>query len=235
VAPRPQPLIRPGVVNRPLRILVVGDSVGRSFATGLEQWAASHGHAEVLDDARLWCPLGRRLPIVQGLLTHDASSGCDWTQRWAQAVRDFDPDVTIVLFSIWEVSPRQLPGHPEFLTPGAPTLDAWQLSEYRAAADVLSARQAPVVWLTIPCERVVNTPGLPLWVVDHRTIPALAASDPAVKVVDLDHAICAHGPMDGFGGVPVPRPDGAHFSPAGALAVSDWLMPIVLGQAPNPR
>jgi hypothetical protein len=41
--------------------------------------------------------------------------------------------------------------------------------------------------------------------------------------------------MDGFGGVPVPRPDGAHFSPAGALAVSDWLMPIVLGQAPNPR
>jgi hypothetical protein len=233
-APRPQPMVRPGVGDRPLRILVVGDSVGVSFATGLQQWATQH-HAEVLDDARLWCPLGRRLPIVQGLITHDASSGCDWTQRWAQSVRDFDPDVTIVLFSIWEVSPRQLPGRSDFLAPGAPALDAWQLSEYRAAADVLGARHAPVVWLTIPCETVVNRPGMPLWVVDHRTIPVLAASNPDVQVVDLDHAICAHGPMDAFGGVPVPRPDGAHFSPAGALAVSNWLMPIVLGQVPNPR
>jgi hypothetical protein len=232
--PPPQSMIRPGVGTRPLRILVVGDSVGVSFAKGLQQWAALHGGAQVLDEARLWCPLGRRLPIVQGMTTHAAASGCDWTQRWAEAVRDFNPDVTFVLFSIWEVSLRQLPGHTDFLAPGVPALDAWQLSEYRAAADELSARHAPIVWFTIPCEQVVNHPGDPLWIVDHRTIPALAASRPAVHVVDLDHAVCANGPMSGFGGVAVPRPDGAHFSEAGALAVSNWVMPIALGQAPNP-
>jgi hypothetical protein len=233
-APRPQPLIRPGVGNRRLRILVVGDSVGVSFAKGLQQWATQHD-AEVLDDARFYCALGRGLPIVQGMLTHADNAACDWTARWNGAIRDFDPDVTIVLFSIWEVSPRQLPGRTTFSAPGDPALDAWQLSEYRAAADALSARHAPVVWLTIPCEKVVNRPGMPLWVVDHRTIPALAASRPAVKVVDLDRAICAQGPMHAFGGVPVPRPDGAHFSLAGARAVSDWVMPIVLGQRPAPR
>ncbi|HEX4491309.1 MAG TPA: SGNH hydrolase domain-containing protein [Acidimicrobiia bacterium] len=234
-APHPTPLIRPGVGSRPLRILVVGDSVGVSFGKGLQQWAAQNGHAQVLDLARFYCPLGRRLPIVQGLFTHAASEGCDWTQRWKDAVRDFDPDVTFVLFSIWEVSPRQLPGRADFLAPGAQALDAWQLSEYRAAADELSARDAPIVWFTIPCERVENRPGMALWDVDHHTIPALAASNPAVKVVDLDRAICANGPMSSFGGVATPRPDGAHFSLAGALAVSNWVMPIVLGQAPNPR
>ena len=229
------PMVRPGVGTRPLRVLVVGDSVGVSFANGLQQWAAQHGNVQVLDDARFWCSLGRKLPIIQGLTAHPAGSGCDWTQRWTDAVRTFDPDVTIVLFSIWEIADRQLPGRTDWLVPGQAPLDAWQLSEYRAAADTLSARGAPVVWLTVPCEpQMPNVPGSPLWTVDHRTIRALDASRPAVHVVDLDHALCAQGPMHSFGGVAVPRPDGAHFSPAGALAVSSWLMPIVLGRAANP-
>src|SRR5262249_27983987 len=134
----------------------------------------------------------------------------------------------------WEESPRQLPGQTTWLQPGAPALDAWQLSEYRAAADVLSARGAPVVWFTIPCEQEPIEPGTPLWVVNRRTLPQLAASRPSVHLIDLDHAICARGATDAFGGVPDARYDGAHFSLAGALAVSRWVMPIVLGRAPSP-
>lgn len=232
--PRLTPMVRPSVGSRPLRILVVGDSVGVSFARGLEEWAR-HGNVQVLDDARFWCSLGRKLPITQGLTAHLPGSGCDWTKRWTDAVRDFDPDVTFVLFSIWEISPRRVPGYAGWLHPGQAPLDAWQLSEYQAGADTLSARGAPVVWFTIPCEQEPTAPGTPLWFVNHHTIRRLGATRSAVHVVDLDHAICAHGPMHSFGGVAQPRPDGAHYSQAGALAVSNWVMPIVLGHVPNPK
>jgi hypothetical protein len=138
-----------------------------------------------------------------------------------------------VLFSIWEVAFRQLPDH-TWQQPGDKALDAWQLSEYQAAADVLSARGAGVVWLTIPCEHELIARGSALWHVNRRTIPALAASRPSVHVVDLDHELCKDGPTHAYAGLPDARPDGAHFSDAGAEAVSDWLMPIVLGDAPNP-
>ena len=53
-------------------------------------------------------------------------------------------------------------------------------------------------------------------------------------MIDLDHELCAGGVTNSFGGVPQARPDGAHYSDAGGLAVSNWVMPIVLGQQPNP-
>ena len=215
--------------------MVVGDSVGSTFARGLDLWARAHGNVQVRDEARYWCALGRRLPITQGLISAAPSQGCaEWGTHWPQVIDSFDPDVVIVLFSIWEVAFRQLPDH-TFQQPGNKALDAWQLSEYRAAADVLSARGAGVVWLTIPCENALIARGSPLWYVNRRTIPALAASRPSVHVVDLDHELCQNGPRDDYAGVPEARPDGAHYSDAGAEAVSEWLMPIVLGSAPNPQ
>jgi hypothetical protein len=63
----------------------------------------------------------------------------------------------------------------------------------------------------------------------------LAASRPTVHVVDLDHELCRDGQaLSAYAGVVDPRPDGLHFSDAGALAVANWVMPIVLGQAPAP-
>lgn len=234
-APRLVPLVRAGVAGRPLRILVVGDSVGVTFARGLELWAGQRGNVRVLDEAHYWCALGRNAGISQGWVVTTPSTGCtDWGTRWADAIRTFDPDVTFVLFSIWEVASRQLPGHGDWLQPGAPALDDWQLSEYQAAADVLSARRAPVVWFTIPCENAPILPGDPLWFVNRHTIPRLAGSRPAVHVVDLDHELCSRGASHSFAGVSDARPDGAHFSEPGALAVANWVMPIVLGTAPNP-
>ena len=178
-APRLVPLVRAGVAGRPLRILVVGDSVGVTFARGLELWAGQRGNVRVLDEAHYWCALGRNAGISQGWVVTTPSTGCtDWGTRWADAIRTFDPDVTFVLFSIWEVAS--------------------------------------------------------LWFVNRHTIPRLAGSRPAVHVVDLDHELCSRGASHSFAGVSDARPDGAHFSEPGALAVANWVMPIVLGTAPNP-
>ena len=43
------------------------------------------------------------------------------------------------MYTVWEVIPRRLPGATGLTRPGDPALDAWQLSEYQKAADVLSA------------------------------------------------------------------------------------------------
>ncbi len=235
--PHLPPLFRAYSDRRRLRILVVGDSVGVTLGRGFELWGRETGLADVVNLAHLWCPLGREIPAVEGLSTESSLKSCDWSNWWPQAIRDFNPDVTVVLFTIWESAPRMLPGDSHYSRPGDPALDAWQLSEYEAAADTLSARGAPVVWLTDPCGRGQTPPRAPqpLWVVKNVTLPKLAAARPAVHIVDDDSYLCPNGiGAREFGGVQDPRPDGTHFSDAGAVAFVNWLMPIIAGQAPVP-
>jgi hypothetical protein len=227
-------LVRPLRTARPLRILVVGDSVGQTLGRGFELWAQETGDAIVLNTATPTCSLGRHLlrmgPL--GAIGTPAEPCADWTRQWPIAT--FDPDVVVVNYSIWEIERRQLPGG-RWATPGDPELDRWQLSEYQAASDLLSARGAPVLWLNIACEETPIRPHDLFWYIDHDTIPKLAASRPAVHVVDMNQLLCPNGPPNpDFGGVHDVRPDSAHFSDAGALAVARWLMPIMLGKQPAP-
>ena len=53
--------------------------------------------------------------------------------------------------------------------------------------------------------------------------------------VELNHLVCPKGTANpDFGGVHDVRPDSRHFSDAGALAVTQWMMPIVLDEKPAP-
>src|SRR5262249_38080606 len=144
---RPTPLHRPFTPGRPLRVLVVGDSVGQTLGRGLELWAYTTGRAEVENDAIPTCSLGRKLerrgPL--GAVMQPAEACAGWAQTWAQKIADFDPDVVVVQYTVWEVEWRRLPDG-RWAHPGDPAFDRWQLSEYQAAADVLSARGAPVLW-----------------------------------------------------------------------------------------
>lgn len=235
-APAAVPLHRALSTYRPLRILVVGDSVGQTLGRGFELWAGETGAATVRNDATAWCSLGRHLPIRAVLgATIDPSETCaGWDTRWPQTIASFDPDVVVVLYTIWEIQARQLPGG-RWANPGDPELDRWQLSEYQAAADILSARGAPVLWLNTACGESEIGPDDLFWKLDYQTIPKLAAARPAVHVVDMNHLICPNGPPNlDFGGVTNFRPDFGHFSDAGALAVVRWLMPIVLAEKPAP-
>jgi peptidoglycan/LPS O-acetylase OafA/YrhL len=229
------PLYRALRTYRPLRILVVGDSVGQTLGRGFELWANETG-AIVHNDAIAWCSLGRHLAIrtVWGG-TMDPSETCaGWDTRWPRTISSFDPDVVVVLYTIWETEARRLPGG-RWAKPGDPELDRWQLSEYQAAADILSARGAPVLWLNTACGETAIGRNDTFWTLDYQTIPKLAAARPAVHMVDLNHLICPNGPPNlDFGGVTNFRPDFGHFSDAGALAVVRWLMPIVLAEKPAP-
>ena len=213
--------------TRPPRVLVVGDSVGLTLGRGIELWARSTG-AQVLNDARIYCPLGRGLPIQQGMNTNRPTD-CDWTTRWQNDVALFQPDVAIVLFTVWEAAARKFPGV-GWREPHDDTYLDWQRGEYLAAADTLHARGGRIVWLTVPCElHAPITKDNGLWYVDNATIPAIAAARSFVRVVDLNAELCPGGRrVPDYGGVHDYRPDGSHFSDPGALAVANWLMPIAL-------
>ena len=235
--PAPVPLFRAFTAARPLRVLVEGDSVGQTLGRGLELWGYTTGRAQVENDATPLCSLGRALPrkLPLGQVETPSEACAGWAQTWPTTISTFDPDVVVVLYSVWEAEARKLPDG-RFAQPGDPALDRWQLGEYRAAADVLSARGAPVLWLDVACEGDPIKPKEPFWVIDYQTIPALVASRPAVHEIDMNHLICPKGaPNPDFDGVTNIRPDSAHFTDAGALAVSKYLMPIILGEQPAPK
>jgi hypothetical protein len=128
--------------------------------------------------------------------------------------------------------PRRVPGPDLFLEPGSPTFDRWQLREYEAAADVLTARGAVATWLTIPCSPDTPAgPGTPLARVNGGTIARLDRRRDDVRVLDLADRICPGGAFGPAFASPDALPDGRHFSDAGALEAARWMMPILLGDA----
>ena len=225
----------PGV----LRVMVVGDSVARSLANGLVSWGADGGAAAVWDVSRDGCGVwvdGNIQSLYAG--TGPLPAACiAGVARWPQDVRDFRPDVVVVLSTIWDLADRKLPSWSSFRRPGEATFDAALLARYRAAIGDLSATGARVVWMTAPCTDPDNG-GLPFGVprskgafdptrsahLNHDLLPQLG-----VRVVDLDGLVCPGGRFtQHVGPVSDARPDGLHFSEAGArwLAdtyASDWL------------
>ena len=134
-------LHRPFTPDRPIRVMVVGDSVGQTFGRGLELWGLHTGRAQVWNDAHFYCALGRFAPSTYGTGVEHQGETCDsWGTRWPQEITAFDPDVVVVLYTFWEMVGRKPDGVHDFVSPGDPAYDAWQLSEYTTAVDTLSAR-----------------------------------------------------------------------------------------------
>jgi peptidoglycan/LPS O-acetylase OafA/YrhL len=231
-------LHRPYGGNRPLRVLVVGDSVGQTFGRGVELWGMQTGAAQVWNDAHYYCSLARYAPRIVGIgETGPQAPICDdWEQRWTSEIKQFDPDVTIVLYTVWEMVSRKPPGATDWENPGNPQYDSWQLSEYEHAADVLSARGGTVDWLTVPCMHSTgqfanNARGdLQIHYENSHQLGALATARPkSVRLIDFYDELCPGGQFrESYGPVAQARPDGAHFSDQGAEAVANWLMNKIL-------
>jgi hypothetical protein len=221
--------------KRPLRVLIVGDSVAQTLGRGLELWAQHTGKAQVWNNATYYCSLARfalRIPAIGDPAPQPKQ--CDsWGTRWPQELRQFNPDVTIVLYTVWEMVLRKPPGAKDFIGPRTALYDDWQLGEYEKAVDTLTARGGKVVWLTAPCLRGSSAVGVSNYAyLNEHQIGAIARRRAAsVRVVDLDREVCPGGKFrESYGNVEHARPDGAHFSDAGAEAVGDWLFSKILAR-----
>lgn len=223
------------------RIAVFGDSTGAVLAVGLHHWLGARGTGEPRRGvAQLGCPLATEGRYrFQGKELAPPEHCQDWHDAWPAAVRDYRPDVAVVLLGPWEVCDRQLPGDPSWRHLGDPVLDDFYRRELLAAVDRLSADGALVVWLTHPTIEVRDpktgaAPATPYPESDPKRMARLdelireleAARPGKVRVLDFAGHLGAlpGGEMDARY-----RPDGTHLSGEGSLRLAhDWLEAEVL-------
>lgn len=215
------------------RIMMVGDSVGVGIGQGLQRWAHQTGSASVYNAARRGCGIARG-GRLEDQFKRKGDECDDWPALWQRQLDDFAPDVVVVLTGGWDIAERKQPGWETIHEIGDEVYDAWLESEIGLAVDVLSSRGARVVWLTTPCYQEFAR-GTGVWdptrvqklneILRHRA----ASRGHDFEIVDLFRHVCPGGTFrDRLGEIPRARPDGAHFSNAGADWIAAWLAPQLL-------
>ncbi|MEZ5245825.1 MAG: acyltransferase family protein [Acidimicrobiales bacterium] len=211
------------------RVMVIGDSQARSLGYGLERWGANHG-VWVWNAATNGCGLaddgykyggGEEEPIRDECLAARANL--------PDQVRSFDPEVVIVLSSVWDTGDRRLDGWPERRSIGDPEFDDYLTQEYIDVVDTVTETGARVVWMLAPCLDTggANDPGAvdtggfgdnAREVLDGEILPAVAAVYPEkVRLYDLDAVLCPGGdPLREADGISPIRADGVHFNVEGS-------------------
>jgi peptidoglycan/LPS O-acetylase OafA/YrhL len=224
----------PQASQRP-RILVVGDSVAETVGRGLERWGSSTGKAVVSNSAFGWCAIGRGgVAYLFGTHPRDQVGCNDWSKRWD--VEPFRPDVVMVLSTLWELFPRELPQWNGKRSIGDPDYDDWLISEYLSAIKFLSADGARVVWLTAPCTRSKDPKEIAQIRYLNRMIKGLETrvAPETLRVIDLYARVCPKGSFSySLGGIDDARADGLHFTDGGADWLATWLGPKMLEPFPE--
>jgi hypothetical protein len=221
---------------RPVRMLVAGDSLATTLLTSQFGYVASSMHVQLADASMLGCGVAR-LPMRRtdgkpGRTT----GGCDqWPERFAQRLRDTQPDVAALLVGRWEVTDQLQNGHWTHI--GEPSFDAYLAGELDLAITTLSARGAKVVLFTTPAfapreapdgtqypetkvERVVQF---------NKLLRAAAARHPGVATVINLAGVLTPGNRytDRVNGI-VTRDDGVHITAEGGRLVGQATLPQIV-------
>jgi hypothetical protein len=177
-----------------------------------------------MNAARFYCGIARggRLAMALGRTAKPCE---DWADRWPPMLDRFRPDVVVVLATIWDIGPRQRDEWgPDFLDVGDDRFDQFVTDEWRQAVATLGSRGARVVWLTSPCAKEEEITRR-LHYANGNYVPTLLGST-GVTRIDFSADICPDGAFRvDLGPVADARPDGMHFSDAGADWVASWLGP----------
>ena len=214
--------------SRPLRVLVVGDSVAYNMADGLTAWSTVHGDQLVVWNRALpGCAFGRggwkRYAAGEG----DAGAECArWAERWPAEVDRFQPDVVLTGTSPWDAIDRRVPAlGDDWWHVGQAAYDEWIQGEMTEAVRVLHATGVPVVWFTQPhIDRPQTAPENDPERMDRLNDLARQAVRDAGGAtvaefgswVDDDPARRADHDL---------RVDGVHLGERGRLEVAAWLAP----------
>jgi peptidoglycan/LPS O-acetylase OafA/YrhL len=209
------------------RVLVVGDSVALTLGRGIERWGTKHG-VYVWNGGALGCPLLDGVPVrgYWGVQNRPVDS-CHARESFPEAIRRFDPDVVVVLYGAWDVYDASFDGGHTWSSPGSTEWDRHYAADIATAAHRLEARGARVLWLAPPCfaphPGAADTGGVwydPARVDALRSVARSVAARTGITVSDVARNL----------GCPVDlaaRPDGTHYSDAGADAVTALLGPEI--------
>jgi len=214
----------PPAPNRPVRIMVVGDSTAFYLGQGLAAWAGDHPQYAQVDV--LYCQ-GCGF-ILDGTITSFeaasfvAQSRVVVQQEMLEHIVAVQPDVVVLMSTVNDIANRKWNDAEGVLTPADPRYRARMVAGYRAATDsVLAAGVPHVVWVNPPIPvGVWDPPEMgedPRNWVQHNVIREVAAaSGPAVSVNELD----AWFSLTGRAGDRTWRPDGTHLTEESAKALA---------------
>ena len=224
---------------RPVRILLVGDSMAGSFGVGLAQVAPSFG-AEVVNEGSPGCSLSQdglnrvlwyTLPPGPPCVVGDPAALLSTWQQW---VNQTQPDVVVYLARS-DVLDQQHGGQWSHLGQGS--FDTWVTSRFAAAVPVLSSGGAKVVLLTSPLydtgEQASGSP----WpeddparvAADNSVMRAVARTTPGVSVIDAGSLLT---PGSAYrtqtAGITLRCGDGVHLTRSGGAWLGARILPQVV-------
>jgi len=238
----PAAIAQPSLDNRPLRVLIVGDSVSVQIGEALTAWANEHpGKMVVYNKAHLGCIVARygqkRLTGTPDGPVGDICSA--WNDlvpvasladpdviSWVTAVPAFRPDVVLAEITPWDITDRQVPSlGPAFTHVGNPDFDAYAQSEYRLATQVLTSTGAQMVWLNgAHLNRELTPQTDPARIDRLNQLVADATVGMHVRFADYPGFIGAVGSTHET----QVRNDGVHLSDRGRVEVANWVAREVL-------
>jgi hypothetical protein len=222
--------------TRPVRLLIVGDSIAMTLGMGLSVQARPRYGVSVLDDATVGCDLDPGLAVLTEGSPGPATQGCpDWRARWPFLAAEEHPQVVALGLGRWEVCDHLLDG--QWVHVGEPAWDLHLAQELEASITIFHTFGAKVVLFTMPyvdpSDRQPD--GLP-WSENtpartqayNLLVRQVAESDPGeVSVVDVNRMLSPNGAYTpALDGIAVRSPDGIHVSVAGG----EWLQRHILPQ-----
>ncbi len=240
-----------GHSNKPVKVLLVGDSIAGTLGVGLAQYASEvHSKVQFVNEGTPGCSVSMQSQIKALWYTLPPGPPCDVNNdsnslftTWKKWVDAYNPDVVLYV-ARGETFDQQIGGRWQNL--GQTSFDNYVANRYRQAVSVLGSRGAAVVLMTSPYYDSGTSPAGVPWPedvpsrvqLDNSTIRQVASTSTStaagkVYVFDLNGLVDPNGKYDAsIGQVNVRCGDGVHFSPSGGIYVGLRLLPdiVALGQ-----
>jgi hypothetical protein len=222
--------------SRPVRLLILGDSIAMTLGEGLSVDSAPAYGVSVADDATLGCDLDPQLEVMTQGMPGPATPGCDdWRGLWPFLVASERPQVVALGLGRWEVTDHLFDG--QWMHIGEPAWDQHLTADLQAAIAIFHTFGAKVVLFTMPyVDPTDRQPdGLP-WSENspartqayNALVQQVANEDPQeVSVIDLNRMLSPDGVYTAsLDGLDV-RYDGIHISPAGGQLLQRQILPQI--------
>jgi hypothetical protein len=227
-------LARAGAFSgRPVKFMLVGDSMAVTLAIGLEVRSVAHYGVQMINEETLGCDLDDIPVIIADRVDEPVSNCTHWRTLWAGEVAQTRPDVVGMLLGRWDICDHVYQG--KVVHVGQPAWNAHLYDEINQAVNLFHAHGARVVLFTMPdIDAADEAPGSAAYpendqsrVTEFNAIVASVAAHrkSIVTFINLNKKLDPHGHFQlAIDGVTVRWNDGVHISKAGG----EWLQPYIL-------
>jgi peptidoglycan/LPS O-acetylase OafA/YrhL len=235
---------------KPVKVLLVGDSIAGTLGVGLAQEARQY-NVQIANEGTPGCSLSMQTQIKVLFYSVAPDTPCDVDKNsdslldtWRKWVDAYNPDVVVYL-ARGETFDQEVGG--QWQNVGQAGFDTYLANRYRQAVAVLGSKGASVVLMTTPYYDSGTSPAGTPWpednparaTLDNETMRQVASATPAgadasrVYVFDLNAEVSPnHAFSPTVDQINVRCSDGVHFTQSGGIYVGQRLAPelAALGQ-----